>query len=173
VALDRAMLEMALRDDLLMTGTMATWQHKPDNYVGIASGAVFSLMSRNFAPRPVRLRSAIARENQIPAMFAQAEKNLISCDADTAAIAYDDAMGTVSFFTGDAVTAFAGAGDAATQAAFRHSSLTRPGRTRSARRTIRPACATKKASTCRSTSIWRSAWRRSNRRTTGWSRPRS
>jgi len=121
VALDRTMLEMSLRDDLLLTGSMATWKHKPDNYVGIASGAVFSLMSRNFAPAAVRLRSAIARENQIPAMFAQAEKNLISCDADTAAIAYDDAMGTVSFFTGDAVTAFAGAGDAATQAAFRRS----------------------------------------------------
>jgi uncharacterized protein (DUF885 family) len=121
VALDRSMLTMALRDDLLLTGTMATWQHKPDNYVGIASGAVFSLMSRNFAPRAVRLRSAIARENQLPALFAQAEKNLISCDADTAAIAYDDAMGTVSFFTGDAVTAFKGAGDAATQAAFRRS----------------------------------------------------
>jgi uncharacterized protein (DUF885 family) len=121
VALDRAMLEMSLRDDLLLTGSMATWQHKPDTYVGIASGAVFSLMSRNFAPVAVRLRRAIARENQIPALFAQAEKNLISCDADTAAIAYDDAMGTVSFFTGDAVTAFAGAGDAATQAAFRES----------------------------------------------------
>jgi uncharacterized protein (DUF885 family) len=121
VALDEKMLTMSLRDDLLMTGTMATWKHKPDNYVGIASGAVFSLMSRNFAPRAVRLSRAIARENQIPAMFAQAEKNLVSCDADTAAIAYDDAMGTVSFFTGDAVTAFKGAGDAATQAAFRRS----------------------------------------------------
>ena len=121
VALDRAMLENALRDDLLLTGTMATWKHKPDNYVGIASGAVFSVMSRDFAPRAVRLRSAIARENQIPALFEQAKKNLTGCDADTAAIAYDDAMGTVSFFTGDAVTAFKGAGDAATQAAFRES----------------------------------------------------
>jgi uncharacterized protein (DUF885 family) len=121
VALDRTMLENSLHDDVLRNGTMAEWQHKPDMYVGIASGAVFSLISRDFAPLSVRLRDAIARENQVPHLFAQAEANLTSCDADTAAIAEDDAKGTAAFFGSDVVTAFAGVGDAATRAAFRRS----------------------------------------------------
>ncbi|MBV9407277.1 MAG: DUF885 family protein, partial [Candidatus Eremiobacteraeota bacterium] len=61
-ALDRTMLESSLRDDLLLNETMQQWKHQPDNYVQTASGGVFLMISRNFAPPAVRLHDAIARE---------------------------------------------------------------------------------------------------------------
>ncbi|MFN2460225.1 MAG: DUF885 domain-containing protein [Candidatus Velthaea sp.] len=120
-ALDRAMLANALRDDLLVNGTMEAWRHKPDTYVQIASGAIFSLISRTFAPPAVRLRRAIARENEIPALFAQARANLTGCDRETAELARDDALGTARFLEKDAVAGFAGSGDAPAKAAFAQS----------------------------------------------------
>jgi len=121
VALDRAMLANSLRDDLLINDGMKAWQHKPDTYVQIASGAVFALISRNFAAPVVRLRRVIARENQIPMLFAQARANVTGTDKDTAELALDDALGTASFFEKDVVTAFAGIGDGAERTAFARS----------------------------------------------------
>jgi uncharacterized protein (DUF885 family) len=121
VALDRTMLMNSLRDDLLLNDGMKVWQHKPDNYVQIASGAVFSLISRDFAAPVIRMRRVIARENQIPAMFAQARANVTGTDKDTAELAYDDALGTASFFEKDVVSAFVGAGSDKERAAFAQS----------------------------------------------------
>ena len=97
--LDRRMLENALRDDLLLNETMQLWRHQPDGYVQTASGGVFVLISRTFAPPAVRLRAVIAREEQIPRLFAQARANLTAVDKDTAAIAAEDAAGSVDLFT--------------------------------------------------------------------------
>src|ERR1700681_396791 len=123
-ALDRRMLENALRDDLLLNETMQQWKHQPDGYVQTASGAVFLLISRKFAAPGVRLRDAIAREEQIPRLFAQARENLTAVDADTAAIAIDDAAGSVQLFAKTVPQAFAGVGDAATRLRFRRSTVT-------------------------------------------------
>jgi uncharacterized protein (DUF885 family) len=119
--LDRRMLENALRDDLLLNETMQLWKHQPDGYVQTASGGVFVLITRDFAPPVVRLRDAIAREEQIPALFDQARANLTAVDKDTAAIAAEDAAGTVDLLATTVPQAFAGVGDAATRARFRHS----------------------------------------------------
>jgi uncharacterized protein (DUF885 family) len=116
--LDRQMLENALRDDLLLNETMQLWKHQPDGYVQIASGGVFVLISRDFAPPAVRLRDAIAREEQIPALLDQARANLTAVDKDTAAIAGEDAAGTVDLLAKTVPQAFAGVGDAATRARF-------------------------------------------------------
>jgi uncharacterized protein (DUF885 family) len=122
--LDRAMLEASLRDDLLLNETMAQWRHKPDAYVQLASNAVFVLISRNFAPPAVRLRDAIAREEQIPHLFAQARANLVGVDRDTAQIAYQDANGSVELFAKSVPTAFARVGDDETRARFRRATAT-------------------------------------------------
>ncbi len=119
--LDRQMLENALRDDLLLNESMQLWKHQPDGYVQIASGGVFVLISRDFAPPVVRLRDAIAREEQIPALFDQARANLTAVDKDTAAIAGEDAAGTVDLLAKTVPQAFAGVGDAATRARLRRS----------------------------------------------------
>jgi uncharacterized protein (DUF885 family) len=124
VALDRRMLENALRDDLLLNETMRLWKHQPDGYVQTAGGAVFLLISRKFAPPAVRLRAAIAREEQIPRLYAQARANLTAVDKDTASIAAEDAAGSVALFEKTVPQAFAGAGDPALRAQLRRSTAT-------------------------------------------------
>ncbi|HEX3463458.1 MAG TPA: DUF885 domain-containing protein [Candidatus Elarobacter sp.] len=121
IALDRQMLENALHDDLLLNETMQVWKHQPDGYVQTASGGIFVLISRNFAPPAVRLRDAIAREEQIPRLLAQARANLSAVDKNTASIAAEDAAGGVDLLTKTVPQAFRGTGDAATQARFRRS----------------------------------------------------
>ena len=130
IALDRRMLENALRDDLLLNETMQQWKHQPDGYVQTASNGVFLLISRKFAPPVVRLRDAIAREEQIPRLFAQARANLTAVDKDTASIAADDAAGSVQLFAKTVPQAFAGVGDAAARARFRRSTAAAIGATK-------------------------------------------
>ena len=124
VGLDRRMLENALRDDLLLNETMQQWRHQPDGYVQTASGGVFVLISRDFAPPSVRLRAVIAREEQIPRVFAQARANLTAVDKDTAAIAAEDAAGSVDLFTKTVPQALAGVGDPPTRARFARATAT-------------------------------------------------
>lgn len=52
----------------------AVWD--PQIYSGLAGGAIYSLMARDFAPMPERLVSATARMEKIPALLAQARENL-------------------------------------------------------------------------------------------------
>jgi len=117
-ALDARMLENALRDDVLLNGTMQQWRHQPDTYVQIASGGVFLLIERNFAPPIVRMRAAIAREEAIPLLYAQARANLTAVDKDTASIAAEDAAGGAALLAQTIPNAFAHVGDAATRARF-------------------------------------------------------
>ncbi|MDQ6823414.1 MAG: DUF885 domain-containing protein [Candidatus Eremiobacteraeota bacterium] len=118
VAIDRTMLLNNLRDDQLLTGTLATWRHNPDLYTGLASGAVFELIARKFAPLEVRMRDAVARENALPALFAQAQANLTSVDSATQEIAYQDALGSIGFFAQTVPEAFASVKDPALRAEF-------------------------------------------------------
>jgi uncharacterized protein (DUF885 family) len=121
VALDRTVLENKLRDDLLFDVTMATWQHSPDDYVQTISGGLFALVARAFAPTRTRLQAAIARENAVPRLLAQAQANLTGVDADTAAIAVDDAAGTAAFLETAVPAALGAAGTPAERAAFARS----------------------------------------------------
>ncbi|NYZ63754.1 DUF885 domain-containing protein [Luteimonas deserti] len=52
----------------------AVWD--PQIYSGLAGGAIYGLMAREFAPMPERLVSATARLEKIPALLAQARENL-------------------------------------------------------------------------------------------------
>ncbi|WP_394004550.1 DUF885 domain-containing protein [Luteimonas sp. WGS1318] len=52
----------------------AVWD--PQIYSGLAGGAIYGLMARDFAPMPERLVSATARMEKIPALLAQARENL-------------------------------------------------------------------------------------------------
>jgi uncharacterized protein (DUF885 family) len=53
------------------------WAWDPLTYNSIAGAALFPLMSREFAPLPVRLRSATARLNALPAFLQQARASLV------------------------------------------------------------------------------------------------
>jgi uncharacterized protein (DUF885 family) len=55
---------------------LQSWAWDPQVYNGLAGGAIYNLMAREFAPVPQRLKSATARMQQIPALFAQMRENL-------------------------------------------------------------------------------------------------
>lgn len=56
--------------------TMQSWAWDPQVYSGLAGGAIYNLMAREFAPMPERLKSATARMEKLPALLAQARENL-------------------------------------------------------------------------------------------------
>ncbi len=68
----RNTLEYAIWD----AETMQSWAWDPQVYSGLAGGAIYNLMAREFAPVPERLKSATARMEKLPAIFAQARENL-------------------------------------------------------------------------------------------------
>ncbi len=52
------------------------WAWDPQVYSSLAGGAIYSLMAREFAPMPERLRAATSRMEKLPALLAQARENL-------------------------------------------------------------------------------------------------
>lgn len=117
-ALDRTMLINAIQDELLDTEQLEVWKHNPDMYTGIASGSIFLLISRDFAPLAVRMKDAISRERAIPALLQQAKANVTSVDSMTQSIAAEQAQGGVGFFTQTVPQAFSSVTDAGLRAQF-------------------------------------------------------
>lgn len=73
---DLAMLRNQIRYDLWQMQTLQSWAWDPQIYNAIAGGSLYTLMARDFAPMPQRLKSAAARMEKIPALFAQMRENL-------------------------------------------------------------------------------------------------
>ncbi|WP_386746196.1 DUF885 domain-containing protein [Agrilutibacter niabensis] len=73
---DLAILRNQIRYDIWQMDTLQSWAWDPQVYNGIAGGALYTLMARDFAPMPQRLTSATARMEKIPALFAQMRENL-------------------------------------------------------------------------------------------------
>jgi uncharacterized protein (DUF885 family) len=73
---DAAILRNQLQYDLWGTETLQGWAWDPQVYSGLAGGAIYNLMAREFAPLPDRIRSATVRMEKIPALLAQARENL-------------------------------------------------------------------------------------------------
>ncbi|QNH12100.1 DUF885 domain-containing protein [Xanthomonas sp. SI] len=73
---DAAILRNQLQSDIWNSDVSQSWAWDPQVYNGLAGGAIYGLMAREFAPLPERLKSATARMEKIPALFAQARANL-------------------------------------------------------------------------------------------------
>ena len=73
---DALILRNQLEGSLWDLETMQSWAWDPQAYSGLAGGAIYSLMARDFAPLPERLKSAAARMEKIPRLLAQARENL-------------------------------------------------------------------------------------------------
>ena len=73
---DLAILRNQIRYDIWQMETLQSWAWDPQVYNSIAGGALYTLMARDFAPMPQRLKSATARMEKIPALFAQMRENL-------------------------------------------------------------------------------------------------
>lgn len=74
--IDAAILRNQLRSDVWGMETQQAWAWDPQMYSGLAGGAIYNLMARDFAPLPDRLKSATARMEKLPALFAQMRANI-------------------------------------------------------------------------------------------------
>jgi len=73
---DALILRNNLEGSIWDLDTMQSWAWDPQVYSGLAGGAIYSLMAREFAPMPERLKSASARMEKLPVLLAQARENL-------------------------------------------------------------------------------------------------
>ena len=73
---DAAILRNQVRYDIWAIETLQSWAWDPQLYNATAGGALYTLMAREFAPMPQRLKSATARMEKIPVLFAQMRENL-------------------------------------------------------------------------------------------------
>jgi uncharacterized protein (DUF885 family) len=73
---DASVLRNQLRFDVWSTESLQSWAWDPMVYSQLAGGALYTLMARDFAPMPDRLRNATLRMEKIPALFAQMRANL-------------------------------------------------------------------------------------------------
>jgi uncharacterized protein (DUF885 family) len=74
--IDAKVLRNQLEYDLWGYETYQGWAWDPQLYGSLSGGALYSLMSREFAPLPDRLKSATERMEKIPGLFAQMRANL-------------------------------------------------------------------------------------------------
>ncbi|HEY6893086.1 MAG TPA: DUF885 family protein, partial [Rhodanobacteraceae bacterium] len=74
--IDYGILANQVKSDIWSTETLQGWAWDPTIYSQVAGGALYTLMAREFAPLPDRLRSATARMEKLPTLFAQMRANL-------------------------------------------------------------------------------------------------
>jgi uncharacterized protein (DUF885 family) len=115
---DLAMVRNNIRGNLLELETVRSLEKNPDNYSSGIANSAFVLMERKFAPADDRLRSLIAREKQMPAVFDAARQNLKDPPRIYTEIALEQLPDIISFFQNDVPEAFRDAKDPATLAEF-------------------------------------------------------
>lgn len=103
---DASLIESWLRAQLLEWEDIQMWRRSPDMYSSGITGSAFAIMSRNYASQDDRLRSLIARERQMPAVFAAARANLTNPPKIYTEIAIQQLPGISSFFENDVPSAF-------------------------------------------------------------------
>jgi Bacterial protein of unknown function (DUF885) len=116
---DREVLVGTIKGTLLDDETIQYWRHDPDRYSRAATGAIYALVERDFAPLEERLKSAIAREQQIPALLAQGKTNIVHPPRAFVEIALRNVAGSLAFFRKAVPEAFAPVADAALQQEFK------------------------------------------------------
>ena len=109
-----------IRSTLLTLETIRTWEKDPDSYTTIAANGIFTLMERKFAQPDARLRSVVAREQQIPKLIAAARANLSNPPRIYTEIAIEQLPDNIQFFEHDVPAAFTDAKDAALKEEFTH-----------------------------------------------------
>jgi uncharacterized protein DUF885 len=117
-AADREILLSSIRGRLLTLETIRPWEKQPDTYSGGVTNSVYVIMIRKFAPVHERLKSAVAREKQIPGVFTDARKNLKNPAKISTEIALEQLPGLINFFKSDVPATFADATDASLKADF-------------------------------------------------------
>jgi len=123
-AADQQLVLSNILGTLLTLETIRPWEKNPDIYSSGISESAFTIMSRRFASPNDRLRSLVAREKQMPAVFAAALDNLNNPPRIYTQIAIEQLPGIIDFFRKDVPAAFADATDVSLQADFAKSNAT-------------------------------------------------
>jgi uncharacterized protein (DUF885 family) len=97
---DADALEGEIRGFLLDQETLRGWERNPMGYAGLPGYAVDSLIKRDFAPAAERLRSLVAREKVIPAVYAAGKANLVNPPKEFTDLAIRMAKGSAGYFSG-------------------------------------------------------------------------
>jgi len=77
-ALDYPVLTTRMNREIYWIETWRFWENNPLFYKDIITEGLFNLVSRNFAPLELRLKSVIARERDIPVVLQAARDNLVN-----------------------------------------------------------------------------------------------
>jgi len=115
---DREIVLANIRSQLLTLEVIMPWKTNADIYSSTCANAAFTLMERKFATPDDRLRSVIAREKQMPAMFIAGRANLQNPPPIFTQIAIEQLPAIISFFQRDVPQAFAEARDPALKSEF-------------------------------------------------------
>jgi len=118
VAADRELVLGDINSRLLTLEHIRPWEKNPDAYSSGITSSIFVIMARNFAPADQRLRSVIAREKQIPAVFGEARKNLKNPPPIYVDVAHEQVPGLIAFFQKDVPDAFKDVKDEALRREF-------------------------------------------------------
>ena len=74
---DAALLDNRLRSGIWRIEELQEWSWNPLRFTGLAGGAIYSLMAREFAPVEERLINVAGRLEQFPRMYAQIRETII------------------------------------------------------------------------------------------------
>ena len=99
-AVDADALEGEIRGFLLDQETLRGWESNPMGYAGLPGYAADSLIKRDFAPAAERLRSLVAREKLVPAVYAAGKANLVNPPKEFTDLAIRMAKGSAGYFSG-------------------------------------------------------------------------
>ena len=121
---DREIMIALIHSGLLEEDRIQMWRKNADAYSGAVTGSIFTLIKRNFAPLPERLRSVIEREKQIPRALMQAREVLRNAPKIYTDIAIEQLPGNVGFFQTTVTETFKDVQDAALRAEFKRSNDT-------------------------------------------------
>ncbi len=116
---DYDILENELRGRVLDIEVVRNWERNPNTYLFAASGAVFQLINRDFAPLEERMRSAIGRMKRVPEVFAEAQATLKNPPKLWTEIALSQAGGTRTLYAQTLPQAFEPVKDAALHEQFK------------------------------------------------------
>jgi uncharacterized protein (DUF885 family) len=74
--IDLEVLQSAIESELLELQEIRDWQRNPAYYAWLASDSIYSLLIRDYAPLPDRLRAVAERQRRIPALLEAGRENL-------------------------------------------------------------------------------------------------
>ncbi|MEO8725951.1 MAG: DUF885 domain-containing protein [Acidobacteriaceae bacterium] len=115
---DHALLMDDINSRLLEFENIRGWEKNADLYSSGIAGSAFTIMSRKFDTPDNRLKSLVARERQMPAVFDAARANLKGAPKVYTQVAIDQVPGIISFFQHDVPEAFKDAKDPDVRAEF-------------------------------------------------------